>query len=175
MGKTELGRPCAGLQRPMRPPPWLPLCVSLYGVAAVESGSCKPFCEKKTQSWESLCTWNGCDGCSECYVQPPPASPPQCQGFCEAKTQPWDTRCSWAGCGGCTECGAESECKPFCEDKTQAWDDKCTWEGCKGCTECSLRAPVCSRFVKTRRKTGITSAPGSDMLPICCRGAIGCS
>ena len=94
------------------------------------TGECNPFCEKKTDPWESLCTWNGCYGCSECYV--PPASPPQCQGFCAAKTQPWDTRCSWAGCGGCTECmlpppsPPAPACRSFCEDKTQAWDDKCT-------------------------------------------------
>ena len=35
---------------------------------------CKPFCEDKTQAWDAKCTWDGCNGCSDCV--PPPHAPP---------------------------------------------------------------------------------------------------
>ena len=78
---------------------------------------CRAWCAKKTDTWDELCTWNGCRACTECpvvsqpQIEPPPAPPPLspppppfCPAFCARKTDTWDVLCTWDGCGTCTEC-----------------------------------------------------------------------
>jgi subtilisin family serine protease len=111
---------------PAPPPPVLDKCLS--------------WCGRNRNDWDTKCTWNNCNGCTEC------AAPPEgeCKPWCAGNRAEWDTKCSWTGCSGCSECEAsdeppETDCKPFCERNSAPWDDKCNWAGCSICDQCLSR------------------------------------
>merc|ERR1712137_783531 len=61
---------------------------------------CESFCAERKAPWGKKCSWDTCNGCSDCV------GIAICPNWCETSTEDVPTKCSYGGCAKCSFCGA---------------------------------------------------------------------
>ena len=53
-------------ETPTTAPTAVPTEVPTVAPTATPTGTCKDYCSTNTNSWDTKCTWNNCEGCDDC-------------------------------------------------------------------------------------------------------------